>query len=125
MNTLTAFALTMALSLGGASTAFASNMNGQVPQTKDLSAQEMSSAVGAGQIYWRTVAPQTRLFQSDGSHAPHRATASRSYPSWFLISTHRRHHIQVGQPVQVWCQGYTMRSARFKMPRGNVGLNCR
>jgi len=122
MNKLTAFAFTMALSLGGASTSFASNMNDQAPQVKDLNAQEMSSVVGAGRIYWRTVAPRTRLFQSDGRHAPHQATVPRSYPRWFLIS---RHNIRAGQPIRVWCQGYTMRSARFRMPNYSIGLQCR
>ncbi len=121
MNKLTALAFTLAFSVGGASTSFASNMNDQAPQVKDLNAQEMSSAVGAGRIYWRTAAPRTRLFQADGRHAPHQATVPRTN-RWRLLSGH---NIRAGQFVQVWCRGYTMRSARFRMPNRNIGLSCR
>jgi len=120
MNKLTALAFTMALSLGGASTSFASSTNDLVPQATDLSAQEMSSTVGAGRIYWSTRAPSTRLFQSDSNfHPPHDVTVPAG--GWYEIGGH---NISTGQFVQVWCRGYGFRQAQFNMPSYSIGFRC-
>ncbi len=119
MNKLTAFAFTMALSLGGASTAFASSMNDQAPRVQDLSAQEMSSVVGAsgGRIYWRTHVGPTDLRQWDPGY--HRKIVR---PGQHEIG---RHFIRAGTRVQVWCRGnHGVRSGQFRMPRYSIGLHC-
>lgn len=120
MNKLTALVFTtMVFSFGGISASFAANENDQAPQARDLSVQEMNSVVGAGQIYWYTTAPRTRLFQSDGYHRPHMRTVRRG--GWHNIG---RHNIRTGQRVQAWCQGYTMRQWHFNMPNYSIGIRC-
>lgn len=120
MNKLTAFAFTMALSLSGTSTVFASNMNDQAPQAQDLSSQEMISTVGAGQIYWSISSSGTRVFQADNNfHAPHQATLPSG--QWYNIGGH---NINAGQFVQVWCRGSVNRQGQFNMPNYNIGIRC-
>ena len=124
MNKLTALVFTLAFSFGGASTSFASNMNDQAPQTRDLSVQEMNSTVGAGRIYWRTSCRLgTQAFQDDGNHAPHQAII---FPyRWYDIG---RHNIRAGQPVFLTarsrCSGRYLQ-ARIRMPNYNIGIAVR
>ncbi|MCF6254715.1 MAG: hypothetical protein L3K25_00135 [Gammaproteobacteria bacterium] len=120
MNKLTALAFTMALSLAGASTTFASNMNDQVPQVQNLNSQEMISAVGAGQIYWSISTSGTQVFQADSnSHPPHQATLPSG--QWYNIGGH---NINAGQFIQVWCRGNVFRQGQFNMPNYSIGLRC-
>jgi len=120
MNKFTAFAFTMALSLGGgASTAFASNMNDQTPQAKDLSAQEMNSTVGASRIYWRTNASWARVFQADRDG--HSRTIYRNQ-GWVDIGGH---NIRTGTRVIVQCRSPTrFWQAQFTKRNYSVGIEC-
>ncbi len=119
MNKLTALAFTLAFSVGGASTSFAASTNDQVPQATDLSAQEMSSTVGASRIYWRTSASWARVFQADRSG--HSATILPSH-GWRDIGGH---HIPTGTRVTVQCQAPgTFWQAQFKKPSYSIGIWC-
>lgn len=123
MNRLTALLFTIiAFSLSGTSMSFASNMDDQVPQTVDLSLQEMNSVVGAGQINWYTNAPLTLLYQLDGFDGLHQKIVPAG------VHNIGGHYINTGTYVWLWCQkhpgGYPWRQANFTMPNYTVNFPC-
>ncbi len=119
MNKLTALAFTLAFSVGGASASFAASTNDPVPQATDLSAQEMSSTVGASRIYWRTNSSWARVFQAD--HDGHSRTIRRSQ-GWVDIGGH---HIRTGTRVTVQCQAPgTFWQGQFSKPGYSIGIWC-
>ncbi len=120
MNRIAVFAFTaMIFCLGGTSTSFASGVNDQAPQTKDLSLQEMSSVVGSGRIYWRTMMPLTLILQYD-AHLHQRVI--RGWRNAEIGG----HDIQVGQRIIAGCQGLgrPLRRAQFLMPNRDVSFFC-
>ncbi len=106
--------------LGGTSTSFSSmSVNDKTPHTKDLSLQEMSSVVGSGRMYWRTMMPLTLILQYDG-HLHQRVV------SGWRNAEIGGHDIQVGQRVVAGCQGLggPLRRAQFVMPNRDVSFFC-
>jgi len=123
MNKLAALLFTtMVFSLGGTSIAFASGINDQTPQARDLDLQEMNNVVGAGQISWYTNAPLTLLYQLDDSYGLHEKIVPQG------VHNIGGHHIDYGTYVWLWCQkypgGYPWRQAQFMMPNHNVNFYC-
>ncbi len=120
MNRLITFIFTvMAFSLSSVSLSFASVVNEQTPQTKDLSLQEMHSVVGAGRIYWQTHASQTWVFQQDSDyHAVHYGQVPQG--------THEigNHDISEGTYVYIWCLGNGFKSGQFPMPNHDITIKC-
>ncbi len=121
MNKLTALALTLAFSVGGASASFAASTNDLVPQATDLSAQEMSSTVGASRIYWKTDASWANVFQADRDG--HSRTIRRGQ-RWTDIG---RHNIRTGTRVVIQCRTSTgvFRQGQFRKPSYSIGIWCR
>lgn len=123
MNKLTAILFTtIVFSLSGTSISSASDTNEQIPQAKDLGLLEMSSVIGAGQVFWQTNASQTLLYQLDDFYGLHQETVS---PGVHNIGGHP---ISTGTSVWLWCQkspaGYPWRQAQFAMPNHDVTFNC-
>lgn len=120
MNRLTAFIFTVIVfSLSSTSISFASVVNEQAPQTRDLSLQEMSSVIGAGRIYWQTHASQTWLFQQDSNyHAVHYGQVPQG--------THEigGHDISETNYVYIWCLGNGFKSGQFPMPNHDITIKC-
>ncbi len=121
MNRIAVFAFTaMVFYLGGTSTSFSSTgVNDQAPQTQDLSLQEMSSVVGSGRMYWRTMMPLTLILQYDGH------LHQRVIRGWRNAEI-GGHDIPTGQRIIAACQGLgrPLRRAQFLMPNRDVSFFC-